>query len=117
MIVVAENRIELAAQRHAADRPHVTPGSSTRRAPHALVRPRRVHPRRPAVVVLVVPVGAPFMHVRGDAEETEIGRLAEGHGPRRLQWTLAAIGYPVGHDVAPREKCLLPSARRELPFG
>src|SRR5467141_2926855 len=83
-VVVAEGRIELAAQRDAADRVHVAPRSAARGAPHALVRARGIPLRRSAVVVLVVPVGAPLVHVCCDAEKAEIGRLAEGHGPWRL---------------------------------
>ena len=57
------------------------------------------------------------MDVGRDAEQTELGRLAEGHRPRCVQRTSSAIRNPVGHDVAPRKERVLPSARGELPFG
>ena len=83
-VVVAEGRIELAAQRDAAHGVRVAPRSAARGASHALVGARGIPLRRSAVVVLVVPVGAPLVHVRRDAEKAEVGRLAERHRPRCL---------------------------------
>ena len=41
-VIVAEGRIELAAQRNAAHRVRMTPGATTRDAAHAVVGPRGV---------------------------------------------------------------------------
>lgn len=41
-VVVAEGRVELAAQGDPAHRARVPPRSAARGAPHALVRPRRI---------------------------------------------------------------------------
>src|SRR5215467_9278043 len=94
----------------------MAPRSTARGAPYTLCRARRIQFRRSTVVVLVVPVGAPFVHVRRDAEETEVGRLAERHRPGRLQWTASAVWNPAGHDVAPWKERRLSPARGEFPF-
>src|SRR5205814_5821845 len=109
-------RIELAAQRDAAHRVGVPPRAAAGGAPHTLIRARGISLRRSAVVILVVPVRAPFMHIRGDAEEAEVRRLAERHRPGRLQRTASPARTPGGHDVTPREERLLPPARSEFPF-
>src|SRR6185295_18332628 len=86
-VVVAKGWIELAAQRGAADGVRMSPRSAARRAPHPFIGARRIPLRRSAVIVLVVPVGAPLVHVGRDAEEAEVCWLAERHRPRSLQWT------------------------------
>src|SRR6185503_9204117 len=83
-VIVAERRIELTAQRDAANRVRVAPRSAARGAAHALVGAGGIPLRRSAVIVLVVPIGAPLVHVRRDAEKAEGGRFAECHRPGRL---------------------------------
>src|SRR5690349_16384844 len=90
VVVVPEGRIELAAERDAAHRVYVAPRPAARRAAYAGVGTGGIPFGRTGVVVLVVPVGAPFVDVRGDAEESEVGRLAERHGPWRLERTAPA---------------------------
>src|SRR5438105_15293423 len=103
VVVVAEGRIELAAQRHAAQGVGVPPRSTTGGAPHAVIRTRRISLRRTPVIIRVVPVRAPLVHICGDAEEAEVRGLAERHGPRRFERPASTVGNPGGHNVTPRE--------------
>ena len=116
-VVVAEGRIELAAQRGAADRVRVAPRSAACGTSHALVRASRIPFRRSAVIILVVPIGTPLVHVGRDAEKAEGGRLAECHRPWRLERPASAVRNPLRHHVTPREERLLRPAGGEFPLG
>src|SRR5207247_2862082 len=95
VVVIAEGRVDLAAQCDAAHRRRVPPRAAARDAPHAAVSAGGIPLRRTAVVFPVPPVGAPFVDVRGNAVEAEAGRFAERDGPRRGKRSAAAVRNPL----------------------
>src|SRR5688500_5344523 len=94
------------------------PGSAARRPADAVFGPGWVAVGRRGIEVRRVPVGAPLMDVRGDAEHPEPVRFAERDRPRTGQWAASFFGNPGRNLVSPWiPPALDAAARGALPLG
>src|SRR5467141_175481 len=94
------------------------PRPAPRSPPRAALRPQRISFRRAPVVTVVVPIGAPFMHVVAEIVESKSIRRIQPHGLRSQLPPLVVIGNHLRRRIAPRvQQTLRAAASRTLPFG